>query len=257
MEPTAGRPKRTPLLVLVQVVVALGATLGYLVVVLPDYGYEPAWPLNVGCTLFLGLLWWLAIRGGHRLMKPGLAIGLAGFVLLIVGEMRMTSAENELRGELDRSQYERLATDGRKFFNEEDAFEKELETAFGTDIYENRPTNFVVAFDPATLTVKTWEPKPGALESMAARVEERKPGWPRILRAFERKGFVELPSRDRRESYYGHVQVACGHYFSTIGNFTRYKSLKAHLRAEDRVMKLAEADRELFLKAWKNRPVER
>ena len=163
----------------------------------------------------------------------------------------MSRAEARLRGEIHAIRSQRLASDPEKWFNEEDDFGQELAKTFGPHIaFEHRRVDF--ATPPAGQ--KPWEPNPDAYEAMARRVEERKPGWPRILHAFWRMNAFEGRSLARDEEYYGHLQVACGHYLSRMGT---YGVLQTLLRAEHRAMALAEEDREKFLKAWKNRPVER
>jgi hypothetical protein len=222
---------------------ALAATFGYLTVIAPDYGYEPGLLLNIGCGVFLVQLWWMALRGPWKSVKAASAVALAAFGLIIGGHFNMQHAENDLRAEFHRLQYERLAVKEGEFYSEDRGFGLEVAKVFG--VYNN---------------LVQIPPNPAGQPAMAKLIEDRGPGWPVALQGFCRQGIFERPPRENdayaRERYYERFQVGCGHYFSSIGNLTSYHRYSAYVQAEKRVLPVAEADREIFLKAWKNRPPE-
>jgi hypothetical protein len=241
-------PKRQALVIVGQFLLALGATFGSLFL-LAEFGYEPAWPLLVGIGLFVVIVWWIAIRGARRAARPAAALGVVGFALVVIGAINLQRAEEALRVGLQKAEHERLGVPPGEHFRDDDAFGQECEKVFGRN----------ASSEPLWADrQREWKmPNPDGYPAMAKLIEERKPGWPRVLQMFARAGVVEsLPVRSdhRSNAYGGRVQVGCGHHFATMLGLTRYGALSAYARSEKRLMELAEADREIFLKGWKALP---
>jgi hypothetical protein len=239
------------LLAVVQWLIALGATLGYLAMIVPDYGYAPAWPLNVGFGLFLLLLFVVAFRGTDRIAKPLTAIGVVAFGMIIAGHLRMEKALAELRAEINEMKQQRLAIGPDQYLHDGDPFGKEYEKAFGN--YERLNRERVYKQESREKEVLG---NPDLFPAMAKLIEDKRPGWPRVLFEFSRRGFFERSPGEMRQGYEGEIQVGCGHYFSTPLGLTHYNSHLAYRNAEKRTMAHAERDRESFLKAWQERPKE-
>lgn len=222
--------KRVLVVAVIQWLAAVAGTLGYVVAILPDYLYPSAWPLNLGFGIFLLLLWWMAFRGARHLAKPAVALGIVAVGLIVAGHGNVERATREIEAEVNRLRYERLALRPRESFRDDDALAQECERAF--------------------LPVGLEPPEQDAIPRLVRKIEERQPGWPRVMVACLRRGVVDgSPS-----SKYDEPSSIHGTRRFTLFRLTRLGSWESALRVEQQLMAAADADRERFLQAWKRRP---
>jgi hypothetical protein len=87
------------------------------------------------------------------------------------------------------------------------------------------------------------------------QVEERLPGWPRALHRMLGTVDVKLPERSSGERYERPQSFGATAGGGPLG-LTALKALRVSLRGEERLLALAENDRELFLAAWKKKEAE-
>ncbi|MBV8880744.1 MAG: hypothetical protein JO332_12305 [Planctomycetaceae bacterium] len=238
--PNPGRPKRfvppppAPdrrlLLRIFLGALALTLTFGYVALILPDYGYGCALPLNLGCGILLFLAWKVAVRIPRTLSRATVALMVSCVFLLIGGQWNVDRVERQLREEIEARVFQRLGTTRQGYWQE--LAEREKKTGIPSAASSYEPF--------------TDDEKPLLLK----RIEERQPGWPRALGRLLPYTDVKVPDRGFRERY-DRPYSFCATFMGGPLDLTNLAVLRVSLRAEDRLLSYAEDDRALFLPAWK------